>query len=252
MDPGRAVPDDQPDAPRAAGPPLPHQRDRRALRAVPPGHPRHDPERRGRRRDQAGSRPITASTPRRPGSCWYPAAFEQLDSPEWQQLYVNAEHDGNVGVITISRETYNSDVDAELNRAIDWLKAERIARVIVTGDFHLATQMVGCRHERVLPRPGRCARGTPGGRHLVCDRQAAPRRVQSVRGLRGRQTLPRRFPGAAHALPLPGRRRGRGPGNAGGDAARGAGHGGLPLAVPESQPRPVAEACPTCCWVERR
>ena len=76
-------------------------------------------------------------------SCWYPAVFEQLDSPEWQQLYVNAEHDEAVGVITISRETYNSDVDIELNRAIDWLKAEGIANVIVTGDFHLSTQMVG-------------------------------------------------------------------------------------------------------------
>ncbi|HYW78887.1 MAG TPA: hypothetical protein VE890_04885, partial [Thermoguttaceae bacterium] len=74
---------------------------------------------------------------------WYPDAFGQLDSPEWQQLYVNAEHDGNVGVITISRETYNSDVDAELNRAIDWLKAENIDRVILSGDFHLARQMVG-------------------------------------------------------------------------------------------------------------
>jgi enoyl-CoA hydratase/carnithine racemase/3-hydroxyacyl-CoA dehydrogenase len=76
-------------------------------------------------------------------SCWHPDAFEQLDSPEWQQLYVNAEHDGQVGVITISRETYNGDVDAELNRAIDWLKSAGIASVIVTGDFHLATQMIG-------------------------------------------------------------------------------------------------------------
>ena len=76
-------------------------------------------------------------------SCWYPAVFEQMDSPEWQQLYVNAEHDGTVGVITLSRETYNSDVDIELNRAMDWLKAEGIARVIVSGDFHLSTQMVG-------------------------------------------------------------------------------------------------------------
>ncbi|MCF7975722.1 MAG: hypothetical protein K9N55_18030 [Phycisphaerae bacterium] len=75
--------------------------------------------------------------------CWYPAVFEQLNSPEWQQLYVNAEHDEAVGVITLSRETYNSDVDIELNRAIDWLKAEGIANVIVTGDFHLSTQMVG-------------------------------------------------------------------------------------------------------------
>lgn len=81
--------------------------------------------------------------PEAAGSCWYPAVFDSLGSPEWQQLYVNAEHDGKVGVITISREAYNSDVDAELNRAIDWLKAEAIANVIVTGDFHLATQMVG-------------------------------------------------------------------------------------------------------------
>jgi enoyl-CoA hydratase/carnithine racemase len=75
--------------------------------------------------------------------CWYPDAFESVDSPEWQQLYVNAEHDGNVGVVTISRETYNRDVDDELNRALDWLQAAGIASVIVTGDFHLATQMVG-------------------------------------------------------------------------------------------------------------
>ena len=34
-------------------------------------------------------------------------------------------------------------MDAELNRAIDWLQKEKIERVIVTGDFHLATQMVG-------------------------------------------------------------------------------------------------------------
>jgi enoyl-CoA hydratase/carnithine racemase/3-hydroxyacyl-CoA dehydrogenase len=84
-------------------------------------------------------------------SCWYPAAFEQLDSPEWQQLYVNAEHDGTVGVITISRETYNYDVDAELNRAIDWLNAQDIPNVIVTGDFHLSTQMVGADTSEFFP-----------------------------------------------------------------------------------------------------
>ncbi|MHC4655934.1 MAG: enoyl-CoA hydratase/isomerase family protein, partial [Planctomycetota bacterium] len=89
--------------------------------------------------------------PEAAGSCWYPAVFEQLGSPEWQQLYVNAEHDGNVGVITISRETYNSDVDDELNRAIDWLKAEAIANVIVTGDFHLSTQMVGADTSEFFP-----------------------------------------------------------------------------------------------------
>ncbi len=89
--------------------------------------------------------------PEAAGACWYPAAFEQLASPEWQQLYVNAEHDGSVGVITISRETYNSDVDAELNRAIDWLKAEAVANVIVTGDFHLATQMIGADTSEFFP-----------------------------------------------------------------------------------------------------
>jgi enoyl-CoA hydratase/carnithine racemase len=74
---------------------------------------------------------------------WHPETFEAITSPEWQQLYVNAEHDGTAGVITIGREAYNSDVNAELNRAIDWLKSEGIERVIVTGDFHLSTQMVG-------------------------------------------------------------------------------------------------------------
>lgn len=76
-------------------------------------------------------------------NAWYPGAFEEVESAEWQQLYVNAEHDGNVGVITIGRESYNSDVNLEMNRAIDWLKKERIERVIVTGDFHLSTQLVG-------------------------------------------------------------------------------------------------------------
>ena len=75
--------------------------------------------------------------------CWYPDVFEKMDEPEWQQLYVNAEHDGSTGVITIGRESYNSDVDSELNRAIDWLQIEGIKNVIVTGDFHLSTQMVG-------------------------------------------------------------------------------------------------------------
>ncbi|MHC5007734.1 MAG: hypothetical protein ACYTGF_10300 [Planctomycetota bacterium] len=74
---------------------------------------------------------------------WHPGAFDQIGSPDWQQLYVNAEHDGTVGVVTISRESYNGDVDRELNHALDWLKAERIERMILTGDFHLATQMVG-------------------------------------------------------------------------------------------------------------
>jgi enoyl-CoA hydratase/carnithine racemase len=76
-------------------------------------------------------------------SAWHPEALARVTEPEGQQLYVNAEHDGTAGVITISRESYNRDVDAELNRAIDWLRGARIDRVIVTGDFHLSTQMVG-------------------------------------------------------------------------------------------------------------
>ncbi len=74
---------------------------------------------------------------------WHPKAIGGMDTPDWQQLYVNAEHDGAVGLVTISRESYNRDVDAELNRALDWLTAAKIDRVIVTGDFHLSTQMVG-------------------------------------------------------------------------------------------------------------
>jgi len=83
--------------------------------------------------------------------CWYPNVFEKMNEPAWQQLYINAEHDGSVGVITIGRESYNSDVDSELNRAIDWLKSEGINNVIVTGDFHLATQMVGADTNEFFP-----------------------------------------------------------------------------------------------------
>ena len=74
---------------------------------------------------------------------WFPEAFDRIGEPAWQQLYVNAEHNDKFGVITIGRESYNTDVDAELNRAIDWLKSEGIDRVLLTGDFHLSTQMVG-------------------------------------------------------------------------------------------------------------
>jgi enoyl-CoA hydratase/carnithine racemase len=84
-------------------------------------------------------------------SAWHPDAFEKLHGMAWKQLYVNAEHDGKTGVITISRESYNHDVDAELNRAIDWLKAESIEHVILTGDFHLSTQMVGADTSEFFP-----------------------------------------------------------------------------------------------------
>ncbi len=84
-------------------------------------------------------------------SNWHPEAFDRIEDPEWRMVYVNAEHDGKVGVISIARESYNSDVDAEMNRAIDWLKAEKIERVIVTGDFHLSTQMVGADTSEFYP-----------------------------------------------------------------------------------------------------
>ncbi|MEE9190652.1 MAG: hypothetical protein V3U16_07770, partial [Candidatus Neomarinimicrobiota bacterium] len=84
-------------------------------------------------------------------STWYPAEFDQIESPEWQQLYVNAEHNDEIGIITISRESYNSDVDDELNRALDWLKSENISKLIVTGDFHLSTQMIGADTSEFFP-----------------------------------------------------------------------------------------------------
>jgi enoyl-CoA hydratase/carnithine racemase len=84
-------------------------------------------------------------------SGWYPETFKRMDQPEWQQLYVNAEHDGNVGVITLARESYNQDVNDEMNRAIDWLKAAGIERVIVSGDFHLSTQLVGADTSEFFP-----------------------------------------------------------------------------------------------------
>jgi enoyl-CoA hydratase/carnithine racemase/3-hydroxyacyl-CoA dehydrogenase len=92
-------------------------------------------------------------------SAWHPDALAGMDAPEWRQLYVNAEHDGTVGVVTISRESYNRDVDAELNRALDWLKAAKVARVIVTGDFHLSTQMVGADTAEFFPALEREAEG---------------------------------------------------------------------------------------------
>jgi len=91
---------------------------------------------------------------------WFPDVFEQISTPEWQQLYVNAEHDGNVGVISIGRESYNSDVDAELNRAIDWLGSEGIGRVVVTSDFHLTTQLVGADTTEFYPALADAERGT--------------------------------------------------------------------------------------------
>ena len=85
------------------------------------------------------------------GKSWFPDVFEQIEGPEWQQLYVNAEHNREIGVITINRESYNWDVDRELNRAVDWLKSEGVDRVIVSGDFHISTQMVGADTSEFFP-----------------------------------------------------------------------------------------------------
>ena len=92
-------------------------------------------------------------------SAWHPGQLDRVGEPEWQQLYVNAEHDGSVGVISISRESYNRDVDAELNLAIDWLKAAKIERVILSGDFHLSTQMVGADTSEFFPALERAETG---------------------------------------------------------------------------------------------
>jgi enoyl-CoA hydratase/carnithine racemase/3-hydroxyacyl-CoA dehydrogenase len=92
-----------------------------------------------------------ARHPELAGSAWHPEALAHMETPEWRQLYVNAEHDGKVGVVTISRESYNRDVDAELGRALDWLRAAGIGRVILTSDFHLSTQMVGADTSEFFP-----------------------------------------------------------------------------------------------------
>ncbi|MFH1178085.1 MAG: hypothetical protein V1750_11815 [Acidobacteriota bacterium] len=114
-----------------------------------------------------GLHPAAATSP------WYPEAFARIDSPAWQQLYVNAEHDGRVGVISISRESYNWDVDAELNRAVDWLKAQGIERVVVTGDFHLAGQMVGADIRDFFP----ALTGGEGGERIARSWSRTARRL---------------------------------------------------------------------------
>lgn len=82
---------------------------------------------------------------------WYPEALEDLEGEEYRQLYVNAEHNGKVGVITLGRESLSWDVIEELERAIHWLLDEGIRRVILTHDFHLATQLVGADIREFFP-----------------------------------------------------------------------------------------------------
>jgi enoyl-CoA hydratase/carnithine racemase/3-hydroxyacyl-CoA dehydrogenase len=111
--------------------------------------------------------------PEAAGAAWYPEAFGSMDTPEWQQLYVNAEHDGEVGVISINRESYNSDVNQEMNGAIDWLKAAGIESVIATGDFHLSTQLVGADTSEFYPALG----DTAAGRQVAGDWSRTARRL---------------------------------------------------------------------------
>ncbi len=84
-----------------------------------------------------------AMEPAAAATSWYPDEIAKIATPDWQQLYVNAAHDGSVGVVTLGREALNWDVIEELNRALDWLKKEKISSIIVSGDFHLTTQLVG-------------------------------------------------------------------------------------------------------------
>jgi enoyl-CoA hydratase/carnithine racemase/3-hydroxyacyl-CoA dehydrogenase len=82
---------------------------------------------------------------------WYPDELKRVDTPAWQHIYVNAIHDGEVGVITIGREALNKEVMSEMNGAIDWLKNAGVSRVILTGDFHLSTQLQGADTSEFFP-----------------------------------------------------------------------------------------------------
>lgn len=84
-------------------------------------------------------------------TAWRPEALDGMDTPDWAQLYVTAEHDGRVGLLTLARESYNWDVDAELNRAMDWLLDAGVDRVILAHDFHLAAQLVGADTSEFFP-----------------------------------------------------------------------------------------------------
>ncbi len=88
------------------------------------------------------------------GGSWHPEEFSRMDSPEWRHLYVNAQHDGTFGVITIGREALNNDLMTELESAMDWLKKAGVKRVILTGDFHMSTQLQGADITEFFPALG--------------------------------------------------------------------------------------------------
>jgi enoyl-CoA hydratase/carnithine racemase len=106
---------------------------------------------------------------------WHPEVFEEMGTPAWRQLYVNAEHDGGAGVVTIGRESYNADVDAELNRALDWLRAEGVRRLILSGDFHLSTQLVGADTNEFFP----ALESEEAGRRISADWSRTARRLET-------------------------------------------------------------------------
>jgi enoyl-CoA hydratase/carnithine racemase len=85
---------------------------------------------------------------------WHPEELKDVETPAWQHIYVNAIHDGKVGVITIGREALNNEVMSELDSAVDWLKKAGVRRVILTGDFHLSTQLQGADTSEFFPALG--------------------------------------------------------------------------------------------------
>jgi hypothetical protein len=181
---------------------------------------------------------------------WHPEVFDRIATPEWQQLYVNAEHDGEVGVVTIGRESYNSDVDQELNRALDWLKAAGIDAVIVTGDFHLATQMVGADTNEFFP----ALEEEDEGVRIATEWSRTARRLAddfeiSVGFINGKRCLGGFLELMIHCRYLVAVDSAGGGGqcgswHAGGDLAGGSRHGGLSLAVPQDPTRGLAETAP--------
>lgn len=106
-------------------------------------------------------------------SAWHPEVFSAMGGADWRQLYVNAEHNGDVGVVTINRESYSTAVNEEMNRALDWLQAEGVPRIILTGDFHLATQMVGADTSEFYPALENAERG----RHISSEWSRTARRL---------------------------------------------------------------------------
>ena len=76
---------------------------RRAVRPVPRWRPGADAIPRPRHRVSHG-RGLPPDAPRGRHRRVAPVRVERMEGPDGEQLYVNAEHDGTVGVVTLSRE----------------------------------------------------------------------------------------------------------------------------------------------------